>query len=137
MRKQLLKKLSAFIVSGMVFSATANAQWVALGNDIYNTNTGKVGIGTGTTTVPSGILTVKGAGSVPAASWVAAGSPLFAGFGESAVGNADYILSMAATASNARPVFVGRRSRGTLAAPISVNNNDFLSSMLVSAPAAG
>lgn len=132
MRKQLLKKLSAFIVSGMVFSATANAQWVALGNDIYNTNTGKVGIGTGTTTIPSGMLTVKGAGSVPASSWVAAGSPLFTGFGENAIGNADYILSMASAASNARPVFVGRRSRGTLAAPTALANNDFIMSMLAS-----
>ena len=70
---------------------------------------GKIGIGTAT---PINILTVKGAGSTPAPSWVAAGAPLFVGFGETAVGNADYILAMASTSNNGRPVFVGRRSRG-------------------------
>ena len=132
MTKQLQKKLAAFIVSSMMFSATTQAQWAALGTNIYNTNAGKVGIGTSTTTVPSGMLTVKGAGSVPAASWVAAGAPLFTGFGETAIGNADYILAMASTSNNGRPVFVGRRSRGTLAAPTALVNNDFIMSMLAS-----
>ena len=91
---------------------------------------GKVGIGTST---PINILTVKGTGSTPAASWVAAGAPLFVGFGENAVGNADYILAMASTSNNGRPVFVGRRSRGTLAAPTTMVNNDFILSMLASA----
>ena len=90
---------------------------------------GKIGIGT---TTPINILTVKGTGSTPAASWVAAGAPLFVGFGESAIGNADYILSMASTSSNGRPVFVGRRSRGTLAVPTAMANNDFIMSMLAS-----
>ena len=111
---------------------SANAQWLTSGTNIYNSNTGKVGIGTGTTTVPSGLLTVKGAGSVPAASWVAAGAPLFTGFGETAVGNADYILAMASTSNNGRPVFVGRRSRGTLALPTPLVSNDFIMSMLAS-----
>ena len=132
MTKQLQKKLAAFIVSVMMFCATTQAQWLASGANIYNTNAGKVGIGTGVTTVPSGILTVKGAGSVPAASWVAAGAPLFTGFGENAIGNADYILAMASTSNNGRPVFVGRRSRGTLAAPTALVNNDFIMSMLAS-----
>ena len=132
MTKQLQKKFAAFIVLGMMFSATTQAQWAASGTNIYNTNTGKVGIGTSTTTVPSGMLTVKGAGSVPAATWVAAGAPLFTGFGETAVGNADYILAMASTSNNGRPVFVGRRSRGTLAAPTVLANNDFIMSMLAS-----
>ena len=132
MTKQLQKKFAAFIVSAMMFSATTQAQWAASGTNIYNTNTGKVGIGTSTTTVPSGILTVKGAGSVPAATWVAAGAPLFTGFGETAVGNADYILAMASTSNNGRPVFVGRRSRGTLAAPTVLANNDFIMSLLAS-----
>ena len=116
----------------MIIAASINAQWAVNGTHIYNNNTGKVGIGTGTTTVPSGLLTVKGAGSVPASSWVSAGSPLFAGFGETGIGNADYILSMAAVAANARPVFIGRRSKGTLAAPAAVSNNDFLMSFLSS-----
>ena len=133
MSKQLQKKLTAFIVLAMMFSATTQAQWAASGTNIYNTNTGKVGIGTSTTTIPSGFLTVKGAGSVPLASkWVPAGAPLFTGFGETSVGNADYILAMASTSNNARPVFVGRRSRGTLAAPTVLANNDFIMSMLAS-----
>ena len=91
---------------------------------------GKIGIGTAT---PVNILTVKGAGSTPAASWVSAGNPVFVGFGEAAVGNADYILAMASTSNNGRPVFVGRRSRGTLAVPTAMANNDFIVSMLASA----
>ena len=91
--------------------------------------TGRVGIGTST---PVNILTVKGSGGTPAASWVNAGAPLFVGFGENTIGNADYILSMASAAANARPVIVGRRSRGTLAAPTVVSNNDFLMSVLAS-----
>ncbi len=90
---------------------------------------GRVGIGTAT---PSNILTVKGTGSAPAASWVNAGAPLFVGFGETTVGNSDFILSMASAAANARPVFVGRRSRGTLAAPTVSINNDQLMSFLAS-----
>ena len=132
MPKQLQKKFTAFTILLMVFSASLQAQWLTAGTNIYNTNTGKVGIGTGTTTVPSGMLTVKGSGSVPAASWVTAGAPLFTGFGEAAVGNADYILSMASTSNNGRPVFAGRRSRGTLALPTVLANNDFIMSMLAS-----
>ena len=90
---------------------------------------GRIGIGTAT---PVNILTVKGAGSTPAASWVSAGAPLFVGFGETAIGNADYILSMASTSFNARPVFVGRRSRGTLAAPTVMVANDYMMSLLAS-----
>ena len=90
---------------------------------------GKIGIGTST---PINILTVKGTGSTPAPTWVAAGAPLFVGFGENAVGNADYILAMASTSNNGRPVFVGRRSRGTLAVPTAMANNDFIMSMLAS-----
>ncbi len=90
---------------------------------------GRIGIGT---TTPTNILTVKGAGSTPAPSWVSAGAPLFVGFGETAIGNADYILSMAGSSANARPVFIGRKGRGTLAAPGVVANNDFLMSFLSS-----
>lgn len=90
---------------------------------------GRIGIGTSS---PVNILTVKGAGSTPAASWANTGAPLFVGFGETTVGNADFILGMGSAASNARPVFIGRKSRGTLAAPAAVNNNDFLMSFLAS-----
>ena len=137
------------------FAMKSNAQWQLTGNNnaiatsiLGTTNAiplnlttnnvqrmvidsnGKIGIGTSS---PINILTVKGAGSTPAPSWVAAGAPLFVGFGENAVGNADYILAMASTSNNGRPVFVGRRSRGTLAVPTAMANNDFIMSMLASA----
>ena len=136
------------------FAMKSNAQWNLTGNNnaiassiLGTTNAiplnittnnvqrmvidanGKIGIGTST---PINILTVKGAGSTPAPTWVAAGAPLFVGFGENAVGNADYILAMASTSNNGRPVFVGRRSRGTLAVPTAMANNDFIMSMLAS-----
>lgn len=88
--------------------------------------TGKVGIGT---TTPSGKLTVFGSGGAPAASWVTSGIPVFAGFGENLAGNADHILAMASNSPNARAVFLGRRARGTLPAPLKVQPNDYLLSL--------
>ncbi len=144
--------LSTFLL--FVCTNHANAQWILTGNanatatsvlgttnaiplNLVTNNTnrlvidanGKIGIGTAT---PVNILSVKGAGSNPAASWVSAGAPLFTGFGEQAIGNADFILSMASSASNARPVFIGKRGKGTLAAPLAVASNDFLMSFLTS-----
>ncbi len=124
-----LTAIAAIVASCTLQNATA--QWAANGTHIYNTNTGKVGIGIGATT-PSGTLTVKGSGGVPSSVWTNAGAPLFVGLGENVVGNADYILGIASNLANARPVFIGRRSRGTLAAPTVVVNNDQLSSNLVS-----
>jgi hypothetical protein len=131
MKKKTHLTHTALLIAALIFAGSIHAQWVANGTHIYNTNSGKVGIGTGTTT-PAGALTVKGSGGVPASSWVNSGAPLFAGFGEQTVGNADYILSLASTLANARPVFIGRRSKGTLAAPAAVANNDFLMSFLAS-----
>ena len=62
---------------------------------------------------------MKGAGSTPAAAWISNGAPLFAGFGETTPGNADFNLMMAATVANARGVIGMKRARGTLAAPAS------------------
>ena len=153
MKKLLLTPLMAFFFFAVAMKS--DAQWNLTGNSnatassvLGTTNAiplnlttnnvqrlvidanGKIGIGTST---PINLLTVKGTGSTPAASWVAAGAPLFVGFGENAVGNADYILALASTSNNARPVFVGRRSRGTLATPTAMVNNDFIMSMLASA----
>lgn len=132
MKNLFQKKQPIFTIAAMMFLGSINAQWAVNGTHIYNTNTGKVGIGIGAVTIPAGTLTVKGSGGTPTASWVSAGAPLFVGFGETAIGNADYILNMAAAAANARPVFIGRRSRGTLAAPTVVANNDFMMSFLTS-----
>ena len=91
--------------------------------------TGKVGL----STAPGlSLLTMKGAGSTPAASWISSGAPLFAGFGETTPGNADFNLMMASTAANARGVMGMKRARGTLAAPAAVALNDQLGSLLVS-----
>ena len=88
--------------------------------------TGKVGIGI---TAPKGQLTIQSSGSAPAASWVTSGVPLLSGFGENTPGNADNILAMASNTASARAVFLGRKSRGTLAAPAVVQNNDYLLSL--------
>ncbi len=148
-------RFTLLAASLLAFGIESNAQWNLTGNSnatatsyVGTTNgiplrlgtkalarvtidsTGRVGVGTST---PVNILTVKGAGSTPAASWVSAGAPLFVGFGETTVGNADFILGMGAAAANARPVFIGRRSRGTLAVPGAVVSNDNLMSFLASA----
>ena len=151
MKKNLVTLLAVSLVA---FGIEGNAQWQLTGNSnatatsyLGTTNgtqlklstkaltrlsidsVGRVGIGT---TTPVNILTVKGAGSTPASTWANAGAPLFVGFGETNVGNADFILGMGAPSSNTRPVFIGRKSRGTLAAPGVVSNNDFLMSFLAS-----
>ena len=87
---------------------------------------GKVGIGT---TAPKGQLSIQSSGSAPATSWVSSGVPIFAGFGENTPGNADDILAMASNTASARAVFLGRKSRGTLASPTVVQNNDYLLSL--------
>jgi hypothetical protein len=91
--------------------------------------TGKVGIGT--TTLP-GKLTLFNNGSTPAPNWVNTGFPIFVGFSEATGGNGDFILAMASNTRTTRPNFIGRRARGTLAAPLAVVNNDFLSSLQAS-----
>ena len=53
-----MKHVFAFCLSA-VLSFSANAQWTTNGSHIYNTNSGNVGIGTGTTT-PSAKLYVNG-----------------------------------------------------------------------------
>ena len=98
-------------------------------NRMTITSAGRIGVGL---TTPANIFSIKGSGSIPAASWINSGAPLVTGFGEQTVGNSDYILSMASTFFNARPVFIGRRGRGTLAAPAAVNNNDYLMSFMTS-----
>lgn len=88
--------------------------------------TGKIGINT---TAPKGQLSIQSSGGAPAASWVTSGVPIFAGFGENTPGNADHILAMGSNTASARAVFLGRKSRGTLAAPTAVQNNDYLLSL--------
>ena len=141
------------LVSLAVFTKL-NAQWQLTGNNnasttsklgttnavplqLYTNNAarliidadGRVGIGL---TNPQALIAVKGISSLPSTKWVNAGVPLFTGFGEQSIGNSDYILAMASSLANARPVFIGRRSRGNLSAPTVVANNDQLLSFLSS-----
>lgn len=92
---------------------------------------GNVGIGILNPKYP---LTVQSSGTVPASSWISSGTPLFVGYGENAAGSADFnlVAAMASDLSGSRGVFGMKRSRGTLATPTAVNNNDQLGSLLVS-----
>ncbi len=90
---------------------------------------GKVGIGTAS---PVGKLTVFNNGSVPGGSWVTSGAPVFTSFGEATGGNADHVLGMASNIRTARPNIIGRRARGTLASPLAVIENDFITSFQAS-----
>ncbi len=87
---------------------------------------GKVGIGTAS---PIGKLTVFNNGSTPVSTWTGSATPIFTGFSENKVGNADFILSMASNV-NARSSVLLRRARGTLAAPVAVAANDYLGSLV-------
>lgn len=91
---------------------------------------GKVAVGTATSFI--GKLTVFNNGSNPSNAWFRSSPPIFMGFGEGSSGNADLLLGMSSNNSFARPVFFGRRARGTLANPTVVQTNDYLSSFLVS-----
>jgi len=89
---------------------------------------GRVGIGT---TNPVNILTVRLSGSTPIASWLSGGSsPAFIAFGENMSTGSNLVT--ASNIFNHRPVLNARRSRGTLASPTAVVNNDFLSSFVAS-----
>jgi hypothetical protein len=95
---------------------------------IINSAAGYVGIGT---TTPVNILTVKVSGSTPAASWLSGGSsPVFMGFAENM--STGFNLATAGNSFNLRPVLNTRRSRGTLALPSVVSNNDYLASFVAS-----
>lgn len=48
MKKVFTKKFSAFIVASMMFSVTTQAQWGLNGTNIFNSNSGNVGVGTNT-----------------------------------------------------------------------------------------
>ena len=153
MKKKLLKMGMVALVAGCTFNA-AQAQWSLTGNAAAGTNflgttnnismriktnnvqrmivdsLGKVGIGI---TGPTQLLTVQSSGSVPSSKWITSGAPVFVGYGEGAAGNADFNLLMgSSSAANARGVIGLKRSRGTLAAPTAVLNNDQMGSLLVS-----
>lgn len=91
--------------------------------------TGKVAIGT---SFFKGRFTLFNNGSTPASSWVTTANPLFTGYGETTGGNSDFFLLMASNTITSRPNIIGRRARGTLATPMAVVKNDFISSLQAS-----
>ncbi|MEO6329266.1 MAG: hypothetical protein ABIO55_10050 [Ginsengibacter sp.] len=89
---------------------------------------GNVGIGT---TNPLNILNVKVGGGTPIASWLdGLNSPIFMGMADGV--SSEFVLAGASNAPSRRAVFQGRRARGTLAVPLAVVNNDYLTSLLAS-----
>jgi hypothetical protein len=89
---------------------------------------GRVGIGIST---PIYMLTVKASGGTPAASWkTGLYSPVFIGFADDM--SSEFVLAGASQVPAERAVFQGRRSRGTLALPQAVVENDYLTSLLAS-----
>jgi len=95
---------------------------------IISSGTGNVGIGI---TAPLNILTVKSSGGTPAPAWLnGLNSPIFMGFSEGV--SSELVLAAASNTSSRRSVLQGRRSRGTLALPVVVANNDYLASFLAS-----
>lgn len=81
---------------------------------------------------PPNILTVQLNGSVPADSWLAGSnsSPAFVAYGENQA--TGFNLVTAANPAGYRPVLNTKRSRGTLARPTAVANNDYLASIVSS-----
>jgi hypothetical protein len=89
---------------------------------------GFVGIGNAS---PVNILTVQSGGSTPLPGWLSGlNSPVFVGFGETV--SSELLLAGASNTVSNRAVFQGRRARGTLAAPLVVRLNDYLTSLLAS-----
>ncbi len=93
---------------------------------LFISGAGKVAVGT---TTPVGFLTVKGNGSSPSSVW-GAGFLYSQALVKTTQGAADFLLSLASDLSGARPIFLGRRARGTLAAPTVPLLNDYLSSFI-------
>ncbi len=143
-------KIAFAAVATFIMFQRATAQWSTSGNNIttayflgtknnvslrVRTNNlqrfiidsvGRVGIGIA---LPGQLFTVKGAGTDPSAAWVSTGVPLIAAYGETTAGNADQILAISSETAGARPVFVGKRARGTLAVPAAVVKSDYLFSL--------
>lgn len=96
---------------------------------IINSATGYVGIGNSS---PVNILTVQSSGNTPSASWLnGLKSPVFMGFSEGV--SSEFVLANATNTVGSRAVFQGRKSRGTLASPSAVADNDYITSLLASA----
>ena len=94
---------------------------------------GKVGIGLSS---PIGRLTLlNNTGAtpiIPAGSWVTTASPMLASYADAGSGNGDFYLLQASNATTTRSNIINRRARGTLAAPLVVQNNDYIGSFQAS-----
>lgn len=149
-----MRKIIFILAVFMVIAIESNAQWNLSGNSNGTTSSvlgttnavplklttngikrmiitvdGQIGIGLYN---PHNIFSVKSSGSEPALNWTMSGKPVFSGFGEQNVGNADCIAALASTFYHARPTFIGRKARGTLAIPAAVHFKDYLLSLVSS-----
>ncbi|MEO6675480.1 MAG: hypothetical protein ABIN93_18780, partial [Ginsengibacter sp.] len=153
MKKILLLALILFLFAKFTGAQNSSPYWSMAGNSnaaptsklgtttaiplrLFTNNTerlrihesGNVGIGT---TNPLNILNVKVGGGTPIATWLdGLNSPIFMGMADGV--SSEFVLAGASNAASRRAVFQGRRARGTLAAPLVVVNNDYLTSLLSS-----
>ncbi|MBN8578547.1 MAG: tail fiber domain-containing protein [Cytophagales bacterium] len=88
---------------------TAAAQWTTSGTNIFNSNTGNVGIGTST---PSVKLEINGAGALNVLNLINESNSMQ--LSGKVASNTDFHA----------PAYVGLRSRGTLASPVDVQPGD-------------
>jgi hypothetical protein len=95
------------LVFGVIL--TGSAQWTTSGANIFNSNTGNVGIGTST---PSVKLEINGAGALNVMNLINESNSL------------QLTGKVASNTDFHAPAFVGLRSRGTLISPTDVQAND-------------
>lgn len=87
------------------------------------TSTGRVGINM----TPTNIFSVKSSGGIPASLWVPGNKVIFAGFSEAT--SSELILASASNTADNSAIFLGKRSRGTLASPAIIQHGDLLGSL--------
>ncbi|MGY3215092.1 hypothetical protein [Mucilaginibacter sp. HD30] len=122
MKKIILSALA------LAFALPSFAQWSYGTGTIYTTSD-KLGIGISSPTTKFGVQGTVGA-STPAANWTSTGDIGAVVYSEGE--NKAVLNAVAASSATLRPVFFGRRSRGTLASPTALQNNDQILSFLSS-----
>jgi hypothetical protein len=107
-----MKTKITLLASLMLVSYASIAQWATSGNNIYNTNSGNVGIGTST---PSVKLEVNGGGATDVLNLLNESSSL------------GLNATISSNTSFHAPAFIGNRSRGSLNSKSNVSSGDRIS----------
>ncbi|PJJ83340.1 tail fiber protein [Mucilaginibacter auburnensis] len=115
----------------LTYSNQPNLNFV-IGNQKRMTLTFNGNFGVGTENPLTKFSVVSAGSSTPSLLWQSsAGAPVASFFGENSAGNADMINGFASSASSsARPVYMIRRSRGTLSSPQAVQTGDYLGALI-------